>query len=77
MLQGAVGDGVASSLPVRGAWVEIVRCAYIRIIIVSSLPVRGAWVEISAVASSQKSVASLPVRGAWVEMPDVPLMRMV
>ena len=33
------------SLPVRGAWVEMLLCACVCLVI-ASLPVRGAWVEI-------------------------------
>ena len=37
----------AASLPVRGAWVEIVCPQYLPVYGRSSLPVRGAWVEIA------------------------------
>ena len=57
-----------SSLPVRGAWVEISKtpCPKPRMV---SLPVRGAWVEIGdGELLITHGRASLPVRGAWVEM---------
>ena len=57
------------SLPVRGAWVEIVAIWTIEPQDERSLPVRGAWVEITINASCAPSpVTSLPVRGAWVEI---------
>ena len=34
------------SLPVRGAWVEMLKCPRKRLKTALSLPVRGAWVEI-------------------------------
>ena len=59
----------ALSLPVRGAWVEIVRGCDDGDGAGVSLPVRGAWVEISFFADCVlKDSTSLPVRGAWVEM---------
>ena len=33
------------SLPVRGAWIEII-CRMLERILSASLPVRGAWIEI-------------------------------
>ena len=36
-----------TSLPVRGAWVEMWSCARNRSAALRSLPVRGAWVEIT------------------------------
>ena len=55
------------SLPVRGAWIEMVyesctgqRCR--------SLPVRGAWIEILQGFMNFRMLKSLPVRGAWIEM---------
>ena len=54
------------SLPVRGAWVEMLKFAggYT----VPSLPVRGAWVEIDLCQKVIVRRVSLPVRGAWVEI---------
>ena len=57
-----------TSLPVRGAWIEITRppaamCSR------RSLPVRGAWIEILfAIALCLLHSLSLPVRGAWIEI---------
>ena len=57
------------SLPVRGAWVEILDNMFGDLGIHRSLPVRGAWVEISVLAlRKEKLTSSLPVRGAWVEI---------
>ena len=58
------------SLPVRGAWIEIV-CSCPRFVPAASLPVRGAWIEITAEIGRQLHDGSLPVRGAWIEIsPD-------
>ena len=40
----------ATSLPVRGAWVEILASGQVTSYKVGSLPVRGAWVEIVVLA---------------------------
>ena len=59
--------GAKSSLPVRGAWIEIginVDFNGNRL----SLPVRGAWIEMSWLTLSIRSGRSLPVRGAWIEI---------
>ena len=56
-----------SSLPVRGAWIEVPApasgnaCA-------ASLPVRGAWIEMSMTGKHADLIVSLPVRGAWIEI---------
>ena len=55
------------SLPVRGAWVEIVP-NFGSLWSTMSLPVRGAWVEIIIPCGVEQVELSLPVRGAWVEM---------
>ena len=59
------------SLPVRGAWIEIVRSCralYPR----QSLPVRGAWIEMrSGFSAPRFQSRSLPVRGAWIEIPGM------
>ena len=55
------------SLPVRGAWIEIVS-VHILGGQDESLPVRGAWIEIASIASPCPNRPSLPVRGAWIEM---------
>ena len=39
------GDSGAASLPVRGAWIEILNYI-VDVGAVESLPVRGAWIEI-------------------------------
>ena len=43
-----VGSAERTSLPVRGAWVEIRKCGRARTLPRVSLPVRGAWVEIDS-----------------------------
>ena len=55
------------SLPVRGAWIEILSNLPVRTINMS-LPVRGAWIEIKGIFSCQGALESLPVRGAWIEI---------
>ena len=58
-----------SSLPVRGAWVEMPCVPCIVAGLIWSLPVRGAWVEMGAFrVPAAPRVMSLPVRGAWVEI---------
>ena len=58
-----------STLPARGAWIEIaikLPCASIS---PASLPVRGAWIEITGfISNDTSSTPSLPVRGAWIEI---------
>ena len=56
------------SLPVRGAWIEIMilRTAQSAF---WSLPVRGAWIEMDGWEMQTKRwKESLPVRGAWIEI---------
>ena len=55
------------SLPVRGAWIEIVISATC-VPRALSLPVRGAWIEIVISATCVPRALSLPVRGAWIEI---------
>ena len=58
----------SKSLPVRGAWVEMLFGGCCHRPPAESLPVRGAWVEISGFSGGWWPLASLPVRGAWVEI---------
>ena len=58
---------VTESLPVRGAWIEIIIFAQGESG-VSSLPVRGAWIEMQRLSKKSLRMWSLPVRGAWIEM---------
>ena len=37
----------SASLPVRGAWIEIIKTADACSVCCKSLPVRGAWIEIA------------------------------
>ena len=63
-----VGGQGGRSLPVRGAWVEIINGG-VDMDVTTSLPVRGAWVEInSPPQAAYPARSSLPVRGAWVEI---------
>ena len=57
-----------TSLPVRGAWIEIAN-ANGTIDGILSLPVRGAWIEIFFTPLPLiVCKPSLPVRGAWIEI---------
>ena len=62
------GGAVVSSLPSRGAWIEIpplrrTICGHL------SLPSRGAWIEIRRPAGRRYAhPPSLPSRGAWIEI---------
>ena len=57
------------SLPIRGAWIEIVWRRLWRLWCRRSLPIRGAWIEIPfSSQSSLNAFASLPIRGAWIEI---------
>ena len=58
----------ALSLPVRGAWIEIIREAVPGSRKVTSLPVRGAWIEMLIEPVTPSIMLSLPVRGAWIEI---------
>ena len=55
------------SLPMRGAWIEIMRTMN-WLTISSSLPMRGAWIEILAILTFPLQMMSLPMRGAWIEI---------
>ena len=64
-----------SSLPVRGAWIEIKRTRPGKRRW-RSLPVRGAWIEIFLHKYHNNHKASLPVRGAWIEIHVMILLRL-
>ena len=56
------------SLPVRGAWIEMLEVPT-PFGSDASLPVRGAWIEILYQWGVYITAnASLPVRGAWIEI---------
>ena len=55
------------SLPVWGAWIEMIYYIIDKIIN-TSLPVWGAWIEILNVQLLEISLMSLPVWGAWIEI---------
>ena len=52
-----------ASLPVRGAWIEILATSYIRHIL-ESLPVRGAWIEIAGGVSGGYYIVVAPRKGS-------------
>ena len=56
------------SLPVQGAWIEILCTLYISAPTPPSLPVQGAWIEIRRMGFLRRGRRSLPVQGAWIEM---------
>ena len=56
------------SLPVRGAWIEMLNARPFVMYGAPSLPVRGAWIEILSMFPEDLKRLSLPVRGAWIEM---------
>ncbi len=71
------------SLPVRGAWIEMVIVRFSRDS-VSSLPVRGAWIEIQIgrgkwLAYARRSpcgergLKSPPVVCRWIKTPSLPV----
>ena len=55
------------SLPMRGAWIEILN-PLSSAVLYMSLPMRGAWIEICAWKCHCWHPESLPMRGAWIEM---------
>ena len=57
-----------SSLPVRGAWIEMRSTRRSGCRRTRSLPVRGAWIEMLNSSNPRSNAASLPVRGAWIEI---------
>ena len=58
---------VCSSLPSRGAWIEMVQNRVDQSLLVS-LPSRGAWIEILPITNTARVLKSLPSRGAWIEI---------
>ena len=57
------------SLPVRGAWIEMLNARPFVIYGAPSLPVRGAWIEMRSLLRYENNTnVSLPVRGAWIEI---------
>ena len=58
----------STSLPVRGAWIEILLRYTKSTNVHASLPVRGAWIEIASILALSANNVSLPVRGAWIEI---------
>ena len=58
------------SLPVRGAWIEMMR-RFRNARSLRSLPVRGAWIEMRPLIDGGRGILSLPVRGAWIEIPSI------
>ena len=66
----------ALSLPMRGAWIEIVARRAQRDGVRQSLPMRGAWIEmrLRACRTARMALASLPMRGAWIEISPMLLL---
>ena len=58
----------ATSLPSRGAWIEISLMIRQADNVLTSLPSRGAWIEIRPSGISSARPMSLPSRGAWIEI---------
>ena len=56
-----------TSLPIRGAWIEI-SSNTITSPSIKSLPIRGAWIEIYLLGAFVADWGSLPIRGAWIEI---------
>ena len=52
------------SLPVRGAWIEIVDVPDLGIGTQGSLPVRGAWIEILKTTVTSQFTAVAPRKGS-------------
>ncbi len=67
--------GLELSLPVRGAWIEIL-LDYIPPLTLRSLPVRGAWIEMLFMPMRIRKHKSLPVRGAWIEIIRRPFVKL-
>ena len=61
------GERVPASLPLRGAWIEILPPTRKRRL-PRSLPLRGAWIEIVRHIPPHLDQQSLPLRGAWIEI---------
>ena len=64
---GDVVNGIASSLSVRRAWIEMLSPPITSISTVS-LSVRRAWIEMFIFSSYSVHIWSLSVRRAWIEM---------
>ena len=60
------------SLPVRGAWVEII-CRMLERILSASLPVQGAWVEISRMQAHHRPACRSPCRERGLKCRIYPL----
>ncbi len=57
-----------TSLPARGAWIEIAEYSVSNKFGSRSLPARGAWIEILFQLIGTFRTKSLPARGAWIEI---------
>ena len=54
--------------PHAGAWIEIIRCAWLRWMC-SGRPHAGAWIEIFSMSSKSSGQPGRPHAGAWIEIP--------
>ena len=52
------------SLPIRGAWIEIVRTPSSIALAIPSLPIRGAWIEITPVSIAASAILVAPHPGS-------------
>ena len=59
---------IRPSLPMRGAWIEMIDDLSVGNARQKSLPMRGAWIEITLAEREKAEIASLPMRGAWIEI---------
>ena len=59
------------SLPVRGAWVEILNNARAAYVTTRRSPCGERGLKLTAKTGADGTMASLPVRGAWVEIKEV------
>ena len=59
------------SLPVRGAWVEILACFHADIRQHGRSPCGERGLKLAVLAANNVIIVSLPVRGAWVEITEI------
>ena len=55
---------VSSSLPSRGAWIEMITVGNADIGYIASLPSRGAWIEIAQLVSRYHTETVAPLAGS-------------
>ena len=57
-----------ASLPVRGAWIEIVPTKHIFLAVIGRSPCGERGLKFHKLDCLPANVVSLPVRGAWIEI---------